>query len=616
MLKENKALLITIITFFLLVIISSSIYAAENFKTDIIVYTAEPEGAAAAVAAAREGKEVILVMTRKKPGGLMTYAALNFLDLNYDRNSNNINQGLFSEWHQKVGSSISFSPQKAESVFEEMLEAEKNIKIINSAKLQEVYRKDNKIESIKIKKDNNLYHLRAEIFIDASQDGDLAVAAGEEFFLGTADINLRNSWMASTQILKFSGVEPEKLRKAVRNNRYQKSYFSDDHAWGFSNFGKSYQPRNQDLRLRGLNIVFIEKAGSYKAYINALLLFNVDPLSEASIAEAKNKAAAEAELILKYLQNNLAGFEKAELVDLPQELYRRESRHLLTEYQLKVKDLFRQKIFADSITIASYPLDYQAADHDYPGFVLFNPEYYAIPLRTLIARKNNNLMIVGRSSGYSSLAAASARVLPVGMNTAEAAAIAASEALNKKKTLLEIAHDNQSLNKIRSQLNINLGKYPSESPIIKEQKLLISLEKLLSWGITIGGYNNNFKLNIPPTEKEFTAIILKIMQKKEAKNLYEWVPGSLETLSSSQKLTTTNALKLLLAAESQRVLEMESKEYLTKAVEMNLIPDSLIGIFSKSRIMNRKEMILLAAHYLDRFSTPSDLKFIRGENFD
>lgn len=616
MLKEKKILLNIIITFLLLVIISSSIYAAENIKTDLLVYAAEPEGVIAAVAAAREDKEVILVMTREKPGGLMTYAALNFLDLNYDSNSNNINQGLFSEWHQKIGRSISFSPQKAEAAFKELLEAEENIKIINSAELQEIKMGKNKIESLIVKKENKIYNLAADFYIDASQDGDLASEAGEDFFLGTADMNLKNSWMASTQILKFSKVEPEKLKKAVRNNRYQQSHFKDDHAWGFSNFGKSYQPQNQDLRLRGLNIVFIENEGIYDAYINALLLFNVDPLSESSIAEAKNRAADEAKLILKYLQNNLAGFERAELNELPEELYRRESRHFLTEYQLGIDDLFRQKIFADTITMASYPLDYQAAAHNYPGFVLFNPEYYSIPLRALIARKNNNLMIVGRSSGYSSLAAASARVLPVGMNTAEAAAIAASEALNKEKKLLEIARDNQSLNKIRSRLNIDLSKYPSESPILKDKELLESVEKLLSWGITIGGYKNNFKLNIRPTEKEFTAIILKIMQKKEAKILYEWVPGSLETLSNKQKLTTINALKLLLAAESQRVLEMERKEYFQKSSEMNLIPDSISEIFSKDRMMSRKEMILLAAHYLDRFRTPSDLKFIRGEYFD
>lgn len=616
MIKRERLILNISLMLILLLAFSLNVLAAEKINSDLIVFSAEPEGVTAAVAAAREGKDVTLLMSRKKPGGLMTYAALNFLDLNYDSNSRNINHGIFSEWHQKLGSSISFSPQKAEAAFEEMLAAEENINILNSVKLKSVKLKQDGIESLKVEKNGTVYELKADFYIDASQDGDLAAKAGEDYFVGTADINLKNSWMASTQILNFSNVEPAELKKAVRNNKYQNSYFKDDHAWGFSNFGKSYQPQNKNLRLRGLNIVFIEKNGDYDAYINALLLFNVDPLSEKSIAEAKKAAAAESELILEYLKNNLEAFENAKLNDLPEELYRRESRHFITKYQLKITDIFRQKIFSDSVTLASYPLDYQAAAHDYPGFVLFNPEYYSIPLRTLIAAKNNNLMIVGRSSGYSSLVAASARVLPPAMNTAEAAAIAVSEAINKEKSLLQIAEDDDSLNKIRENLKIDLAKFPAESPIIDDSQLLESLEKLLSWGITIGGYNNNFKLDKVPNEKEFTAIILKIMQKKEAENLFEWVPGSLETLSANQGLTTTNALKLLLAAESQRVLEMEKEDYYKKALEMDLVPDKLILVLAEDKIMSRKEMIILAAHYLERFETPSDLKDIRGEYFD
>jgi len=49
---------------------------------------------------------------------------------------------------------------------------------------------------------------------------------------------------------------------------------------------------------------------------------------------------------------------------------------------------------------------------------------------------------------------------------------------------------------------------------------------------------------------------------------------------------------------------------------MELIPDKLIVVLTKDRIMSRKEMIILAAHYLERFETPSDLKDIRGEYFD
>lgn len=610
--RESLILNISLILV-LLLCFSLNVTAVEKINSDLIVFSAEPEGVIAAVAAARRGQDVTLLMTREKPGGLMTYAALNFLDLNYDSSSRNINHGLFSEWHQKLGSSISFPPQKAEAAFEEMLAAEENIRIISSIKIKSVELNEDSINLLKVEKNGKVYDLSSDFYIDASQDGDLAAAAEEDFFIGTADINLKNSWMASTQILKFSNVEPAELKKAVKSGKYKNSYFKNDHAWGFSELGKSYQPQNENLRLRGLNIVFIENNGTYDAYINALLLFNVDPLSEKSIAEAKKTAAAEAELILEYLRNNLEAFANAELNDLPEELYRRESRHFLTSYQLKIQDIFRQKIFSDTITIASYPLDYQAAAKDYPGFVLFNPEYYSIPLRTLIAKRNNNLLIVGRSSGYSSLVAASARVLPPAMNTAEAAAIAVSEALAEGKSLTQIARSESSLNEIRSSLSINLEKYPSESPIINDSQLLGSLEKLLSWGITIGGYNNNFKLDKKPTEKEFTAIILKIMQKKEAENLYEWVPGSLETLSSDKTLTTTNALKLLLAAESQRVLEIAAEDYFKKAFAMELIPDKLIVVLTKDRMMSRREMIILAAHYLERFETPSDLKDIRGE---
>lgn len=616
MLKNYKLFIILITAAAVLFSANLYVMAAEEIEKDLLVFAAEPEGIAAALAAAREDKEVVLVLTRKKPGGLMTYAALNFLDLNYDQNSNNINHGIFEEWHQKVGGGISFSPQKAEEAFLELLQAEDNILMINSASLKNVYFKNNGIDYLTIQNEEKNFKIKADYYIDASQDGDLAKKAGEDYFIGTADMGLENSWMASTQILKFSNVNPDQLKAAVRKNHYSESYFRNDHAWGFSSFGKAYQAKNPNMRLRGLNIVFIENDGAFDAYINALLLFNVDPLSEKSINNAKIEAALEAERILKYLQNNLAGFTQAELNQLPAELYKRESRHFLTKYQLKVEDLFRQKIFKDTITLASYPLDYQAADHDYPGFVLFNPEYYGIPLRTLIARKNENLLIVGRSSGYSSLAAASSRVLPVGINTGEAAAIAVSEAIDKNTTVFELTNDQDTIKKIQSKLKINLNKYQAENPIIQNEKLLSALEKLLSWGITIGGYNNNFKLEKRPSEKEFVAIILKIMQKKEAENLYEWVPGSLEFLSEKKKLTANNALKLLLAAESQRVLEIERENYFKKAEELNLINEEFDYLAKEDKLLSRKEMIILAAHYLDRFPTPSDLKYIRGEYFE
>jgi len=616
-LMNNKLNYKLIITAFLILIFSiTAAVSADNhsIKSDVIIFGGEPEGVAAACASARSGMNTILIMERENPGGLMTYGALNFLDLNYNKNGKNINKGFFYEWHQMVGGKISFDPQKAEKSFWELLNNEKNIEILNNAELKKIIVKDDEIKNIVINKNGIQKTLKADVIIDASQDGKLAAEAGNPYFYGQEDINVPNRVMASTQILKFENINYQKLYKSIKNREFSYTYINENHAWGFSDFGKKYIPENDMLKLRGLNIVFTENKNT--AYINALLLFNVDPLDSQSVENAQKRARREADHILKYLNENLPGFSNAVLADFPPELYRRESRHFLTRYQLSVKDQFMQRIFRDTITIASYPLDYQASGKQYPGFVLFNPEYYAVPLRSLLSVSINNLMIVGRSSGYSSLAASSARVIPVGMNTGQSAGITAAEAVKNNLELIDIVYEKNILEKIRQSLNIDLKKYPQEKPLISDKKVLPYLTELLSWGISIGGYNNDFKIEEKINEKTFTAMILKGMQRKETKLLYEWVPGSLETLSKNRNLTSQNALKLLLAAMSRPVLKINSDDYFALADKLDIIPAEIRDVMKKNSILRGREALILAGHFINQFETPERLKYIRGEYFD
>ncbi|MGM0601741.1 MAG: FAD-dependent oxidoreductase [Bacillota bacterium] len=608
-------LLITAILILSILMSAAPVLADGNFiNSDVLIFGGEPEGIAAACASARAGVDTVLVMERENPGGLMTYGGLNFLDLNYDKNGNNINKGIFLEWHKMVGEEISFDPEKAEKAFWQLLNKENNITVLTDSELEEVILKDNKIVSLTINKNGFKKELNAEIIIDASQDGNLAYKAGNPYFYGQEDINVPNRVMASTQILKFKNINYYKLYNSIKNKKFSSTYINGNHAWGFSDFGKKYNPTNDKLKLRGLNIVFTENKKT--AYINALLLFNVDPLDPASVENAKNAAVNEADSILKYLNKNLPGFSDAVLADFPAELYRRESRHFLSRYQLGVKDQFMQRIFRDTVTLASYPLDYQASGTQYPGFVLFNPGYYAVPLRSLLSINIDNLMIVGRSSGFSSLAASSARVLPVGMNTGEAAGIAAAEALKNNLDLIDVIYEKQILQKIRTNLDINIEKYPKTNALIDDSEVLPYLTELLSWGISIGGYNNNFKIEDKINEKTFVAMILKGMQRKETELLYEWVPGSLETLSENKNLTSQNALKLLLAAMSRPVLKINTADYFALADELEIIPAEIRDVLKENSVLKGREAVILAGHFINQFETPERLKHIRGEYFD
>lgn len=584
----------------------------------LVVYGGEPEGVMAAVAAARQGVRTLLIMERETPGGLMTYGGLNYLDINYGPDGRNLNRGLFSEWHYRVGGGISFSIGKATRVFQEMLAAEEHLQVYNNSRLLGVNLNKGKITEIVIERGDKVQVLKVDRVIDASQDADLAVKAGVPYFKGGADIGLPDRHMAVTLILHMGNIDWNSLKKDVVSPKFGPSFINRDHAWGFVKIGRLYQPQDQNIKLRGLNIVIEEVNNRAEVYINSMLIFNVNPTDRDSLAEAYRRGQQEAEHILEFLQDNLGGFKEAVLLESPAELYVREGRHILAEYQLRVEDLLANRIFADTVALASYPLDYQASTPEYDGFVLFNPEVYGIPLRSLIPKRINNLLVVGRSSGYSSLAAASARVLPTGMTTGEAAGIAAAISLARGIELREIPARAELIKQIQSELKIKKAVdyflARDNRGLINDEILLPYLEELLSWGLVIAGYKNDFRLEEGISGREFAHLIVKGLKRREAPILYEWVPGGLETMSSEKPLSRNQAALLLLVAVSKRVSEMSPDEYYPRAVELGLIPSFIQETVRSDRLLSRKEAYIIIGDFLKKYPLPARLRNIRGEN--
>lgn len=612
----NRGYCLVLIFVFFLLIFTGKASSQDNEEVffPLVIFGGEPEGIMAAVAAAREGVETLLIMEREEPGGLMTYGGLNYLDINYGPDGSNLNQGLFSEWHHKVGGKISFSIKRAIWAFNELLNSEENLTVYKRTKLVSVLKEKNVIHGMVILKNNKKNTVKFERVIDATQNADLALKSGVPFFKGGADIGLPDRHMAVTLILHIGNVDWNKLKEDVKKNKFGPSYMNKDHAWGFVKVGQLYQPREDMVKLRGLNIVFDNNNND--VYINSLLIFGVNPIDQSSIQNAYKRGKREARYVLDFLKKNVSGFSDAYLLDFPEELYIRESRHMLAEYQLKTIDLWNNRIFNDTIALASYPLDYQASTPEYNGFVLFNPVIYGIPFRSLIPLTIENLLVVGRSSGYSSLAASSARVLPTGMSTGEAAGIASAISIKKGINYRELSKNSKLIKNIQIKLGINkyIGFIPHFNAINNiGDEFYPYFKELLSWGLIIGGYKNDFRLNGNITEKEFAYLILKGLQMRRAPILYEWVPGSLETLSSNKLLTRDRAAMLLLAAISKRVLSMEKKTYFRKALQYGLFPELIINKINFNRQLTRKEAYIIAAHFIDLYPLPESLKRLRGE---
>ena len=293
--EKNRFLFLVFLVLFF-IIITSSVLANENkFFNDskdktsldsnsgelakskesfpLIVFAGEAEGVSAAVTAARKGIETLLILYREKPGGLMTYGGLNFLDINNAPDGKNLNKGFFAEWHQKVGGKISFSIDRAAEVFEDMLANEKNLTVYRNIELLSINKRNNTtIRSIVIGINDEIKEISGEYFIDASQDADFAVKAGAPYFEGGADIGLPDRHMAVTLVLHLGNIDWGKLAVDVRNNRFGPSYINKDNAWGFVNIGQIYKPVNVNTKMRGLNIVIEEKGEKSEVYIKRLII--------------------------------------------------------------------------------------------------------------------------------------------------------------------------------------------------------------------------------------------------------------------------------------------------------------------------------------------------------
>ena len=99
----------------------------------------------------------------------------------------------------------------------------------------------------------------------------------------------------------------------------------------------------------------------------------------------------------------------------------RETRHIQGEYRLNIVDVCTNSDQWDRIGFGSYPVDIQRVAPSDSGNVICFPTQYAIPFRSLVPLKVDNLLVVGRAASYDTLPHGSARVMPNSDGGGEAA---------------------------------------------------------------------------------------------------------------------------------------------------------------------------------------------------
>lgn len=464
----------------------------KNFtdKYNLIVTGSEPESIAAAVAGARNGQKVLLVSTDKRPGGLMVKGKLNTIDMNYNPDGKILNQGIFKEVYNQL-EGTSFNTETAENVFTEMIGAEENITYIDSAEKFEPVFNNEQLVGLEVFKNDNVDKYYGDNFIDGTADADFAREAGINYSVGMEDIGRPDEYQVATQVFELENVDWDETRDYLNNDGDPNTGGDQRSLWGFSSEMGRYEPESDDLDVRGLNV---GRQEDDRVLINSIHLFDVDPLDNESIERAKELAADELPSIVKHINNEIPGFSEASLTKKAEELYIRESIHTESLYTLNINDVRENRDFQDKIALASYPVDIQRTSRDNQGFVYNNPKKYSIPFRSIVPDQFENLLVVGRSAGFDSLAHGSARVIPTGMATAEAAGVASRIAIEEDVGFDEIAESDIMISEMQTRLK-NQGNYLNDFEYEfagQDSKALDGIRFINSLGLLIGGYENQF----------------------------------------------------------------------------------------------------------------------------
>lgn len=514
--------------------------------TDLLVYGSEPEGIAAAVSGGRSNLNVLLVDPRDELGGLFTLGALNFLDMNHGKDRTLLTRGIFEEFYDRVGGTA-FDLEQAKLVFNDMLGQEENIETALGYKINELIMEDKvltglEIENISSGEEVTVY---AKEFIDASADADLAARAGVPYTIAGEDIGQKDRQMGVTLVFTLENVDWKEVSAYLKSGKEPNTGVTGKAAWGYTEIGYAYEPQDPLMRLRGFNAA---RQDNGEVLINALVIFGVDPLDPESKKAGIERGKKELEYIMPYVRENFPGFENAEVIRTAEELYVRESRHILAEYLLTIDDVLENKDQWDKIALASYPVDVQPTANQRWGTIIGNPDRYAVAFRSLVPLEIENLMVVGKASGYTSLAAGSARVVPIGMAAGEASGIAAKIAIENEITPRDLSKNEALVKELQKELK-NRGAYLEDITVPKAEFMnhwaYPGVKVVRSLGLLDGGYDNDYRLeekmgkwrfqnlinkvllkvgkdyptievNDPPTNEEFVLSIAKVLDNKVA----------------------------------------------------------------------------------------------------
>ncbi len=398
---------------------------------DVIVCGAGPAGISAAITAARAGAKVRMFEWRGCLGGVWTAGLLGYL-LDFDKPG--INKELTRKLDERgarngtSAKSISYDPEGMKLLLEDLC-VEAGVKFQFHTRAAAAYKDGKRLSTLVTESKSGRQAWRAPVFIDTTGDGDLGALAGCEWEIGEA---------------KDCPCQPMSLNALI--------VVKD--AAALKDFIHGSDPSGKDGLAKDNFLKEIRRAGSTPSYgkptiwqvrDNLLLVmmnheYGIKPYDAAQVTEATVRARGELNRIVDGLRKLGGPWDGVRLAATAEQIGVRDGRRIRGRYVVSKADVANGARHDDAVVRPTFSVDIHATNEKNAAYsdVGVKVKPYDIPLRALIAKDVDGLMMAGRCISGDFIAHASYRVTGNATSMGEAAGVVAAIAAKSKRLPHEV----------------------------------------------------------------------------------------------------------------------------------------------------------------------------------
>jgi hypothetical protein len=264
--------------------------------------------------------------------------------------------------------------------------------------------------------------IRARVTVDCTGDGDVAVQAGAPSEIGRAD------GLVQPMTLMFRVVEFQRQNFEAYVTQNPKQWRGVHGLWDLVREASE----RGELRLPREDILFFATPHEEEVSVNSTRVTRVLGTDVWDLSYAEWASRRQMRQIAEFLRRYVPGFEKSYVAQSGVQVGVRETRRIMGDYQLTADDVLAARKFDDAIARGAYPIDIHNPTGTGTVLKRLPPgEAYDIPLRSLMPRNTEGLIVAGRCISGTHEAHSSYRVMPIVMATGQAAGVCAALAARR-----------------------------------------------------------------------------------------------------------------------------------------------------------------------------------------